>query len=74
MSDETGIWECLTSPEVVDIIRYQVSLDKPLTEIPGIIFDLCLSPDSDEGKSPGQDNMTMVLVVFLQSRTQEEWY
>jgi protein phosphatase 2C family protein 2/3 len=72
--DETGIWDCLTSQKAVDIVRYLVSLDKPLSEIPGIIFDHCLRPASDDGKSSGQDNMTMVVVAFLHGRTQEEWY
>jgi hypothetical protein len=69
-----GIWDCLTSQQVVDIVRYQISKGKCLAEISGLIFDHCLSPDSDNGHSTGQDNMTMILVGLLGNRTKKEWY
>jgi protein phosphatase 2C family protein 2/3 len=69
-----GIWDCFSSEEVVKIIRHLISIDTPFCDIPGTIFDHCLSPDSNDGHSIGQDNMTMVLVALLHGRTKEEWY
>jgi protein phosphatase PTC2/3 len=76
-----GIWDCLSSEKVVDIVRHLVSIDKPLCDIPGEIFDICLRPKSPEITEfgdlishIGEDNMTMVLVVLLHGRTEEEWY
>jgi protein phosphatase 2C family protein 2/3 len=73
VSVSAGIWDCLTSQQVVDIVRYQISEGKSFSEIPGIIFDICLKPD-DVGDDKGQDNMTMVLVALMHGRTKEEWY
>jgi hypothetical protein len=69
-----GIWDCLTSQQVVDIVRYQISKGKCLAEISGLIFDHCLRPESDDGHSTGQDNMTMILVGLLGNRTKKKWY
>jgi protein phosphatase 2C family protein 2/3 len=69
-----GIWDCFSSSEVIKIIRHLISIDTPFCDIPGTIFDHCLRPDSDEGHSIGQDNMTMILVALLHGRTNEEWY
>jgi protein phosphatase PTC2/3 len=69
-----GIWDCLTSQKVVDIVRFQVSEGKRLSGISEFIFDHCLSPDTNGGHGTGQDNMTMVLVALLRNCTKKEWY
>jgi protein phosphatase 2C family protein 2/3 len=69
-----GIWDCLTSQQVVDIIRYQVSLGKELEEICEMMCDHCLSPDTSSGAGIGCDNMTVMIIAILHGRTKEEWY
>jgi hypothetical protein len=68
-----GIWECLTSQQVVDCVRYQVSQGKELSEIGTMICDHCLSPVADEYQN-GCDNMTILIVAVLHGRTKGEWY
>lgn len=69
-----GIWDCLTSQQVVDIIRLQISQRKELPEICEFICDLCLAPDTSSGAGIGCDNMTIMIVGLLNGRTKEQWY
>ncbi|KAF8957289.1 phosphatase 2C-like domain-containing protein [Flammula alnicola] len=69
-----GIWDCLTSQQVVDFIRYQVSEGKELTEISEMMFEHCLAPDTTSGAGIGCDNMTILIVAITHGRTKEEWY
>lgn len=69
-----GIWDCLTSQQVVDFVRYQVSEGKELTEIAENMFEHCLAPDTTSGAGIGCDNMTMLIVAITHGRTKEEWY
>ena len=69
-----GIWDCLSSQEVVDFIRYQVSKGLELTEIAELIFEHCLAPDTTSGAGIGCDNMTITIIGLLQGRTKEQWY
>lgn len=70
----SGIWDCLSSQQVVDFVRYQVSEGKELTDIGKMICDYCLAPDTASGAGIGCDNMTVLIVALLQGRTKEEWY
>ncbi|CAE6502692.1 unnamed protein product [Rhizoctonia solani] len=69
-----GIWDCLTSQQVIDCVRRLVAEKKELGEICEIIMDRCVAPDSDIGAGIGCDNMTMMVVAILRGRTKEEWY
>ncbi|PFH53983.1 hypothetical protein AMATHDRAFT_72999 [Amanita thiersii Skay4041] len=69
-----GIWDCLSSQQVVDIVRYQVSEGKDLAEITEMICDHCLAPDTTSRIGIGCDNMTILIVAILHGRTKEEWY
>lgn len=69
-----GIWDCLSSQQVVDFVRYQVSQGKELTEIGEMMFDHCLAPDTTSGAGIGCDNMTILIVAITHGRTKEEWY
>ena len=69
-----GIWDCLSSQDVVDFIRYQVSEGKELTEIGELICEYCLAPDTSSGAGIGCDNMTVLTVALTHGRSKEEWY
>ncbi|KAJ7250891.1 PP2C-domain-containing protein [Mycena haematopus] len=68
-----GIWDCLSSQQVVNFIRYQVSEGKDLTEIGEMMCEHCLAPDTSSGAGIGCDNMTIMIVALLHGRTKEEW-
>jgi protein phosphatase 2C family protein 2/3 len=70
----SGIWDCLSSQDVVDVVRYQVSEGKELTEIGEMICDHCLAPDTTSGAGIGCDNMTVLIVAITHGRSKEEWY
>ncbi|CAL1713092.1 unnamed protein product [Somion occarium] len=69
-----GIWDCLTSQQVVDAVRLLISQGKKLPEICEIICDHCLAPDTNSGSGFGCDNMTILVVALLHGRSEEEWY
>ncbi|GAA6020584.1 hypothetical protein JCM10207_008676 [Rhodosporidiobolus poonsookiae] len=68
-----GIWDVLTSQQVIDYVRLAISQEKPLTAICEELMDRCLAPDSDWG-GVGCDNMTLMVVAILGDRTKDEWY
>ncbi|KAF9435884.1 Protein phosphatase 2C 2 [Entomortierella beljakovae] len=68
-----GIWDCMTSQEVVTFVRRGIADRIPLDTICEMTMDHCLAADSDISYI-GCDNMTMVIVAFLNGRTMEEWY
>ncbi|KAM6491095.1 Protein phosphatase 2C (PP2C)-like domain containing protein [Amanita muscaria] len=69
-----GIWDCLSSQQVVDIVRYEISKGKELGEITELVCDHCLAPDQQAGDMIGCDNMTILIVAILHGRTKEGWY
>ena len=69
-----GIWDCLSSQQVVDFVRLKVSEGKELSEICEMMCDHCLAPDTSSGAGIGCDNMTVLIVAILGGRTEEEWY
>ncbi|KAL0578633.1 Protein phosphatase 2C 2 [Marasmius crinis-equi] len=71
---EIGIWDCLSSQQVIDFVRLKVSEGKELTEIAEMMCDHCLAPDTSSGAGIGCDNMTVLIVALLNGRTKEEWY
>jgi len=68
-----GIWDVLTSQQVIDYVRLSISQDQTLEQICESLMDRCLAPDSDWG-GVGCDNMTMMVVAILGDRTKAEWY
>ncbi|CAK5284201.1 unnamed protein product [Mycena citricolor] len=68
-----GIWDCLSSQQVVNFIRYQVSEGHSLVEIGQNMCEHCLAPDTNSGAGIGCDNMTVLIVAILNGRTMEEW-
>jgi protein phosphatase 2C family protein 2/3 len=69
-----GIWDCLTSQQVVDFIRLKISEGKVLSEISEEICEYCLAPDTSSGTGIGCDNMTLLIIAILNGKTKQEWY
>ncbi|WVQ85699.1 hypothetical protein IAT38_007865 [Cryptococcus sp. DSM 104549] len=67
-----GIWDCLTSQQVIDFTRRAVANGDSLGKIAEDMMVKCLANDSNTG-GIGCDNMTVVIVALLNGRTPEEW-
>ncbi|KAF9158247.1 Protein phosphatase 2C 2 [Mortierella sp. AD010] len=68
-----GIWDCMSSQEVVTFVRKGISENIPLDTLCEMTMDHCLASDSGL-TGVGCDNMTMVIVAILNGKTLEEWY
>ncbi|KAG0366441.1 phosphatase 2C-domain-containing protein [Gamsiella multidivaricata] len=68
-----GIWDCMSSQEVVTFVRQGIADKVPLETLCEKTMDHCLASDSGM-TGVGCDNMTMVIVALLNGRTLEEWY
>lgn len=68
-----GIWDCMTSQEVVTFVRKGIAEGTPLDTLCEQTMDHCLASDSGM-TGVGCDNMTMVIVAILHGKTLEEWY
>lgn len=64
-----GIWDVMTSNEVGDFIRHRMDSGYRPEEIVEQLVTTCLAPDGHMG-GIGSDNMTVVLVVFLNNVSQ----
>ncbi|KAH9603789.1 hypothetical protein KSS87_018815 [Heliosperma pusillum] len=54
-----GIWDCMSSQQLVDFVKEQLKSQSKLSSICEMVFDKCLAPSSG---GEGCDNMTMILV------------
>ncbi|KAH0982907.1 hypothetical protein GBA52_010084 [Prunus armeniaca] len=54
-----GIWDCMSSQQLVDYIREQLKHESKLSVICERVFERCLAPSTG---GEGCDNMTMILV------------
>ncbi|RCI09168.1 hypothetical protein L249_1507 [Ophiocordyceps polyrhachis-furcata BCC 54312] len=68
-----GIWDCQSSQAVVEFVRRGIAAKQDLHKICENMMDNCLASNSETG-GVGCDNMTMVIVGFLNGKTKEEWY
>ncbi|GMH11761.1 hypothetical protein Nepgr_013602 [Nepenthes gracilis] len=57
-----GIWDCMSSQQLVDYVHDQLSLEIKLSVVCERVLDRCLAPSTASGE--GCDNMTMILVQF----------
>uniref|UniRef100_A0A1D1Y4V1 protein-serine/threonine phosphatase n=1 Tax=Anthurium amnicola TaxID=1678845 RepID=A0A1D1Y4V1_9ARAE len=55
-----GIWDCMTSQQLVDFIREHINAESSLSAVCEKVFERCLAPSTATGE--GCDNMTMILV------------
>ncbi|OBZ70629.1 Pre-mRNA-splicing factor RSE1 [Grifola frondosa] len=70
-----GIWDCLSSQDVIDTIRFLLSRQIGLQKICEEICDLCLAPDTFDGDAGvGTDNMTIMIVALLNGKSEKEWH
>lgn len=58
-----GIWNFMSSQEVVNFVRPSILEGKPLSKICEEMFDHCLAPNT-MGDGTGCDNMTAIIVEF----------
>nr|XP_043637733.1 probable protein phosphatase 2C 60 [Erigeron canadensis]XP_043637734.1 probable protein phosphatase 2C 60 [Erigeron canadensis] len=56
-----GIWDCMSSQQLVDFVQEQLKTESKLSAICEKVFDRCLAPACG---GEGCDNMTMILVQF----------
>ncbi|RDA82427.1 hypothetical protein CP532_1592 [Ophiocordyceps camponoti-leonardi (nom. inval.)] len=68
-----GIWDCQSSQAVVEFVRRGIAAKQDLDKICENMMDNCLASNSETG-GVGCDNMTMIIVGFLNGKTKEEWY
>lgn len=57
-----GIWDCMSSQQLVDFIHDQLKSETKLSAVCERVLDRCLAPSTVTGE--GCDNMTMILVQF----------
>ncbi|KAG8636415.1 probable protein phosphatase 2C 60 isoform X2 [Manihot esculenta] len=57
-----GIWDCLSSQQLVDFVHEQLRTESKLSVVCERVLDRCLAPSTASGE--GCDNMTMILVQF----------
>jgi serine/threonine protein phosphatase PrpC len=72
----SGIWDCFSSQELVDIIRYHISLGATLVQTCTFICDICIAPRlkfRGQVYPYGTDNMTIIIAAFLHGKTRAEW-
>ncbi|CAI0376608.1 unnamed protein product [Linum tenue] len=60
-----GVWDCLSSQQLVDFIHEQLKSEAKLSTVCERVLDRCLAPSTAGGE--GCDNMTMILVQFKKS-------
>lgn len=68
-----GIWDCLSSQQVVNFIRRDLAQSRSLKIACENLMERCLAKDSELG-GIGCDNMTVVIVGFLNGRNEKDWY
>ncbi|KAK4269515.1 hypothetical protein QN277_022662 [Acacia crassicarpa] len=64
-----GIWDCMSSQQLVDFIHSQLKTEDKLSAVCEKVFDRCLSPTAG---GEGCDNMTMILVQFKRHSTPDD--
>ncbi|CAG9943930.1 unnamed protein product [Clonostachys rosea f. rosea IK726] len=71
--DLTDEDEFLSSQAVVEFVRRGIAAKQDLDKICENMMDNCLASNSETG-GVGCDNMTMIIIGFLNGKTKDEWY
>jgi len=69
-----GVWDYMSNEQVIEFIREGISNRLGLSQIAENLLNECASEKDDGSKKPSFDNMTMIIVGFLQGRTKEDYY
>lgn len=67
-----GIWDVMRNDQVIDYIREGIANRLGLSKIAENLLNECIS-ESDKSRS-SSDNMTVIIVGFLQGKTKEQYY
>lgn len=65
-----GIWDVLSSQQVIDAVRRQIASGASLQECTEYLLEACLAPQFG---GVGCDNMTVVIIALLRGRSIDEW-
>ncbi|RIA93783.1 phosphatase 2C-like domain-containing protein [Glomus cerebriforme] len=65
-----GIWDCMSSQQVIDFIIKDIKLNKDLSKACENLMDQCLAKVFC---GIGTDNMTIIIVGFLHGLEKEKW-
>jgi protein phosphatase 2C family protein 2/3 len=68
-----GIWDCMPNQQVINFIRERLSEDKRLDTICEELMDRCLASAPWVMEGIGADNMTLIIVGLLGTKSKEEW-
>lgn len=66
-----GIWDCMSSQELVDFVHEQLKLQSKLSVICERVLDNCLAPSAG---GEGCDNMTLILIQLKKPATSTSWH
>jgi len=69
-----GVWDYMSNEQVIDFIREGIANRLGLSQIAENLLNECASEKEETMKKPSYDNMTMIIVGFLQGKTKEEYY
>lgn len=59
-----GVWDCMSSQEVVDFVRQRLKKGVKHSSICNEIFDKCIAVDPKTTAGIGGDNMSCIIIEF----------
>lgn len=68
-----GVWDVMTNEEVIEFIRRRIFYRREPVAICEELITRCLAPDCQMGCGIGCDNMTVILICYLNGSTYEEF-
>lgn len=66
-----GVWDVMTNEEVIEFCRRRLVHHMPPVAICEELITRCLAPDCQMGSGIGCDNMTVILICYLNGATYE---
>ena len=68
-----GVWDVMTNEEVIEFCRRRIIYRLAPVAICEELITRCLAPDCQMGSGIGCDNMTVILICYLNGATYEEF-